>query len=421
MTRESKVAIVIRQHAEDAAVLRNARTHLVRAPHVKLHQLARLDERLAGHLDGLAVAGEHGARIAAAALEAPGRAEVFVAAVCAIEGRDPVGLERLFALAQAMPELRPGLVSAFGWVPGASLQGITRALLYSRGALPREVGLVACALHGVDAGVALDAALRDDDPGLRSRALRLVARRGDVDRLPACMAAMVDADEACAREAAHAAALLGQRGHPVVAALERLVLAPGPGQWRALSLLLKVLDPAEARTVLTALARDATMARPLIRGIGMAGDAGFLPWLLRQMNDPALARIAGEAFSLITGLDLALLDLERDAPAGVAFGPNDDPDDDDTSMDEDAGLPWPDPDRLEAWLQREGQHLVSGVRWFMGAPVSPGHCLHVLRHGFQRQRSAAAVHLSLLAPGTPLFDTAAPAGRQQRRLAAMGG
>lgn len=162
------------------------------------------------------------------------------------------------------------------------------------------------------------------------------------------------------------------------------------------------------------------MARPLIRGIGVAGDAGFLTWLLRQMDDPALARIAGEAFSLITGLDLALLDLERDAAAGAAFGPNDDPDDDDTSMDEDAGLPWPDPARLEAWLQREGQHLVGGVRWFMGAPASSGRCLHVLRHGFQRQRSAAAVHLSLLAPGTPLFDTAAPAGRQQRRLAAMG-
>ncbi|PZQ74065.1 MAG: hypothetical protein DI563_13270 [Variovorax paradoxus] len=414
------VPVIVAQHAEDAVVLRNTRSHLLRAPHVKLHQLLRLDERLAGHLDGLAVAREAGARVAAQALERAGSAEVFVVAVGSIEGRDPVGLERLFALAQEMPETRPGLFSAFGWVPAAKLKGVSQALLASSGVLQREVGLAACAMHGVDPQAALDAALADEHAVLRARALHVAACLGDSSRLPACVAALQDPEAGCATKAAHAAVLLGHRGQPL-AALERLALAPGPGQWRALSLLLKVLDPAEARTVLTALARDATMARPLIRGIGMAGDAGFLPWLLRQMNDPALARIAGEAFSLITGLDLALLDLERDAPAGVAFGPNDDPDDDDTSMDEDAGLPWPDPDRLEAWLQREGQHLVSGVRWFMGAPVSPGHCLHVLRHGFQRQRSAAAVHLSLLAPGTPLFDTAAPAGRQQRRLAAMGG
>lgn len=413
------VSLVIAQHLGDAVILRNTRSFLVRAPHVKLVQLARLDDRLAGHLDGLAVAGEHGARIATESLEAAGAAEVFVAAACAIEARDPAGLERLLALAQALPELRPGLVSAFGWVPATSLLGITRALLDSAGALQRAIGLSACAMHGVDPGHALDAALTDEHPALRAHALRLTARLGDEARLPACEAAIVDADGSCASEAAHAAVTLGHRGQ-ALAVLERLALASGPGQWRALSLLLKVLAPAEARTVLATLAREATMARLLIRGIGVAGDAGFLPWLLRQMDDPVLARIAGEAFSLITGLDLALLDLERDAPAGVAFGPNDDPDDDDTSMDEDAGLPWPDPDRLEAWLQREGQHLVGGVRWFMGAPVSPGHCLHVLRHGFQRQRSAAAVHLSLLAPGTPLFDTAAPAGRQQRRLAAMG-
>ena len=40
----------------------------------------------------------------------------------------------------------------------------------------------------------------------------------------------------------------------------------------------------------------------------------------------------------------------------------------------------------------------------------------MLREGFQRQRSAAALYLCLLQPGTPLFNTAAPAWRQQRLL-----
>jgi hypothetical protein len=55
----------------------------------------------------------------------------------------------------------------------------------------------------------------------------------------------------------------------------------------------------------------------------------------------------------------------------------------------------------------------------MGAPVTREHCIDVLKHGYQRQRILAAHYLCLLNPGTPLFNTSAPAWRQQRRLAQM--
>jgi len=57
------------------------------------------------------------------------------------------------------------------------------------------------------------------------------------------------------------------------------------------------------------------------------------------------------------------------------------------------------------------------VRHFMGEPPTTAHGLSVLRTGFQRQRAAAAEYLCLLNPGTPLFNVAAPARRQQRVLA----
>jgi hypothetical protein len=43
----------------------------------------------------------------------------------------------------------------------------------------------------------------------------------------------------------------------------------------------------------------------------------------------------------------------------------------------------------------------------------------VLKTGHQRQRILAAHYLCLLNPGTPLFNTSAPAWRQQRLLAQM--
>ena len=59
---------VIEQHAEDAAALAELRRRHVAAPHIKLQHLARVDERLAAHLDGLLVAGEAGWKHCEAAL-----------------------------------------------------------------------------------------------------------------------------------------------------------------------------------------------------------------------------------------------------------------------------------------------------------------------------------------------------------------
>jgi hypothetical protein len=55
----------------------------------------------------------------------------------------------------------------------------------------------------------------------------------------------------------------------------------------------------------------------------------------------------------------------------------------------------------------------------MGAPVTREHCVHVLKTGYQRQRILAAHYLCLLEPGTPLFNTSAPAWRQQKLLARL--
>jgi hypothetical protein len=55
----------------------------------------------------------------------------------------------------------------------------------------------------------------------------------------------------------------------------------------------------------------------------------------------------------------------------------------------------------------------------MGSAPAREHCLQVLKEGYQRQRMAAAEYLCLIAPGTSLFNTRAPAWRQQRWLAKM--
>ena len=70
-------------------------------------------------------------------------------------------------------------------------------------------------------------------------------------------------------------------------------------------------------------------------------------------------------------------------------------------------------------LMPNGQRFQPRVRYFMGAAPARAHCLQVLKEGYQRQRMAAAEYLCLIAPGTSLFNTRAPAWRQQRWLAKM--
>lgn len=411
--------IVVSQHLEDAASLRAVREVLVSAPHVKLLHLARIDERLAAHLDGLTVAGADAATLARASLATPGLGQIFTCAVLAIERRDAAQIERLLTLTQAVPEASRALASAFGWVSPAQLRGLTSPLLRSASPMARRLGLASCALQGVDAGGALGEALSADEPALRRRVFRAAAQLGRVDLLASCLAALHDPTPGMALAAASAALLLGDRG-AAVDVLCALARTPGADQPVALTRVAKVLVPEAAQALLKPLAQQPRLARTLIRGVATAGDPFYVPWLLKQMADPKLTRLAGEAFSMITGLDLAYVDLDRKPPEGAVFGPNDDPADADVAMDEDESLPWPDVDKISAWWQAHGARFVPGTRYFVGEPPSVPHCVHVLRTGFQRQRIAAAEYLCLLQPGTPLFNVAAPTWRQERQLAQMG-
>jgi uncharacterized protein (TIGR02270 family) len=113
------------------------------------------------------------------------------------------------------------------------------------------------------------------------------------------------------------------------------------------------------------------------------------------------------------------VDLERMPPENFESGPIDDPDDPNVDMGPDDGLPWPDADRIKDWWAKNSSRFQLGTRYFMGQPVTREHCIEVLKNGYQRQRILAAHYLCLIDPGTPLFNTSAPAWRQQKLLASM--
>jgi hypothetical protein len=415
------IPAVVQQHAEESAVLRHIRSVLVRAPHVRLRHLRRLDDRIAAHLDGLAVAGAYGTALCRAALERAGAGEVFALAVRLIDERDDRGLDRLAALAATLPDARRGLLSALGWVSAAQLRGLVQPLLASGDAQRRALAIAACRLHRADPGDALAHALDDADAGLRAAAWRAAGELGRADLLERARDALSDRGAATAFEGRRVRLPAGRsprRAGRVRIDGARRRSAEGSGR-----------RVAAAGGGLPAGARF----RALARQGGAAGARAPAPRDrgLRPAGRRALRALAGRAdggrhagthrrriLHAAHGRRPGRAGPGAQAARTVPGGPSDDPADDDVALDADESLPWPDRARVERWWRQHADGMPLDRRSFMGQAPAPEPAAQVLREGTQRQRFVAARHLCLLVPGTRLFPVCAPSWRQQRLLAA---
>ncbi len=427
--------IVVQQHAEEAALLRHSRSTLVRAPHVGLLMLGRHDERIEAHLDGLHVAGERGKALLQQALQDDaGTGSIFATAVLALRQGDEAWLTELLRLPPT--DHHRGLRSALGWVTADTLQGVVRKMLAAPAAAQRALAIDACRMHRVDPGPVLTAALTDPDAALRATALRAAGALARSDLLGAVRAAIADSEPTVIFEAACAACRLGERQASLkvlqAAAPHAQANAPAGPEAAFAGPALALLMAASPAGATQELARDfsaraqaqPTLAeqRRLVQALALLGDTRHVPWLLERMKPGPLARLAGEAFSWITGIDLAAAGLEQltpgadvdaDAPGG---GPTEEADDEALALDPDQDLPWPDTERVQRYWQ---QHPQTGQRQFMGHAQDDVNALwRVLQQGNQRQRRHAALLLALALPQHHLLPVAAPAWRQRRWLKA---
>lgn len=408
---------ILQQHAEEAAFLWILRRAAVSAPHYRLKDLIKLDNRVEAHLDGLRIGGEDGWRFCLDGLRFGDPGEVFAAAVLALESRDQTRLDPVLQTARSAERSISGLISAFGWVAPGKLAGIVKGLLNSGSSFDRRVGIAACAVHRVDPGSVLTSAVGDEDQPieLRCRALRAAGELRRRDLLHSIRAYLSHDDRTVRFWAAWSSAMLGDRGDSLDC-LKALVLAGGTERFDALQVLLRSMAPNEAKDWLRGLAQYPDRRREVIFGVGVLGDPYYLPWLIQQMSSAEISRIAGESFSLITGVDIAYDDLDGDKPEGFSSGPTELPEDDNVAMDEDEDLPWPDPGKITAWWERNGRSLTPGIRHLCGQPISQTQATAVLTDGYQRQRCAAALELANIDRDSPLFETRAPGWDQRHRL-----
>ena len=206
--------------------------------------------------------------------------------------------------------------------------------------------------------------------------------------------------------------LLGDR--PALDTLAGFVLSQSRFTLSAMQIALRLADTMTARNWLKAQSQVPEQRRQMLIGTGITGEPGYVPMLIKRMSDPEFARIAGHAFSMVTGVNLEEQGLDTEKPEGFEAGPNDDPEDENVDMDMDENLPWPDADLVTRWWKQNGSAFNLGTRYLAGSPVSPESCLQVLESANQDVRLAASLELALDSAGAAFINVKAPGYKQLR-------
>ncbi len=411
---------IIAEFADEASFLWHLRTKAAVAPHLMLDDLVILDGRIEANLDGLRVAGEAGWETCERFLGSELPEDYFALSVLAFEKGDQTRIQAVLDAADKDIDKARVLISALGWIPFEGAETCINHCLVSESPFRRYIGIAASAVHRHDPGRHLDKSVQDTSTLLIARGLRAYGELGlEIRNSKAALRVdLADEDDSIRFSAAWSATLSGDA--EAVEVLKSFVVPDSPYREMALNTLLRRMKQPSALSFQDHLKLSHDTLRLAVMGAGIIGDPVLVPWLLEQMKTPELARIAGEAFTMITGADINREELRGMRPEAFAAGPNDDPNDCNVAMDADEYLPWPDPELISKWWDKNEGRSVSATRHLIGHPISAEHLRHVLINGRQRQRAAAALELAILEPGRPLFEVRAPGSRQLQELRLKG-
>ena len=402
-------AEIFEQFADNASFLWVLRSVAVEQPHYSKDDIKELEQRIDAQLDGLMTSIEQSWSACLEALEIQEPGETFTAAVLAFRSHDVKKIQAAIEAGLVNEETEKGLISALGWLPDKLIQNWVDKFLSSKDLEHKYLALAACSVRRNNPGEALVRILDREDcrqhEKLYCRALRLIGEIRRQDLMPYLNAAMDSEQADICFWSNWSGILLGNRS--AVENLKPYVFTENRHQQKAINLVFRVLPIEQSRQWIAELGKDSNQSRAVVKATGVLGDPHAINWLISKMEIPADSRLAAESFTNITGIDLEQNDLVNPNPETMTQHPNDDPDDDDVSLDEDENLPWPEVKKVRKIWINHGRNFIAGQRYFMGREVTPELLNNKISTANQRQRHAAALELALIDSSMPLQNTRA--------------
>ncbi|MDQ1829718.1 hypothetical protein [Massilia scottii] len=402
--------IILRQHATDVATNWWRRTLQVGTPHTRFHEIFDIDISVDAHLDGLREGGSTAIEIAWIAYEkavvnrchdVAADAFVFLAAAF-LDNDSGVMIEALNRMT-GKPGFAEAIDGIFSWFDSRAAMDLAAEKIVNGDAACRTAALKHWHLHQWRADEKVNASLFSSMAIPDVATLDAMGRTGQPSLAGLALKALHAASpkEPEFFYAARSAILLGNRT-AAVTALQECLLRPGAVQVDAVKFLCAALPLSELQQQLLQLEKYTEYEGLLIQAAGWSGDATYIPWLIAKAADANCANLAGEAFRLITGLDLEASQMSQ--AHGIAGSIS--------------GRKYftPDSDKLGDWWRVNQHRYEHGARLLLGRPISDTWLLQILSVGEQADRELAALHLALLRRGMPHFPTAANAAIQFRQF-----
>lgn len=397
---------VYEQFFETASFLWILRAIALNQPHYYLADVLELEQRIDAQIEGLMISVEDAWKICQQGLTLKEAGEVFTATLIAFKSHDAVKIQKVIEAGLETNETFKGLVSALAWLPEKFIHVWIKKFLNSKDLHHKHLALAVCSLRQENPGEQLTRIFERKDckqnTALYSQALQLAGDLKRQDLIPFLNEATESDDKDIKFWSNYASIQLGN--HTVLSNLEPYVFHPGPHQAAAINLVFKMLPVGQARQWISRLGKDSTQNRMVIKATGVLGDPHAVNWLIKKMHDPVLAKLAAEAFTLITGLDLRKHKLIVQVTPDIVMQPNDNTSDQNTALDDDENLPYPDAEKIASIWMSHGQNFVAGQRYFLGKAITADWLKHNRKTASQRQRHLANLELMLLGD-TPLFNT----------------
>ncbi len=389
---------MIEQNASEAAFLWILRSQAVSSSLYYSIDIRELDERIEANLDGLFVVGELGwqACVDQLVYEEPG--EIFTAAVVALRSRNAVRIKMVCELSLTSPKMTKGLISAFGWIEAEISKFWVQRFFAFSDSKYRTLGLAICSVRREDPGEYLLNIIQDPNiakfPAMYARALRLIGELKRRDLVPALNTAMVADDFNVRFWASWSAVLMGNQA--AVINLKPYLMEESELSNKNIQLVFSLLPINEGRKWIDELIAKSESKRLVIKSIGVLGDPHAIPWLIQQMDNLKLARIAAWAFTQITGIELETSNLTIEQQDDVEIETMEDAEDENVAMDEDEDLPWPDTQKISKLWRVHSQLLQSGKRYFHGQEVTKQVLANIFVGANQQQKELVALQIAML-------------------------
>jgi uncharacterized protein (TIGR02270 family) len=414
------VSDIHEEHLDEAAFLHAQWERSLLSPVLTLADVARtIEPRLFAHLDGLVLGGAPVAEGLLIPMLADGDPDqCFAAAWSLFHAEDADRSEPVFAALAGDDEALAGAVeraialaaSDEALAPLGKLFGADDP--QQRAAAVRIAGARDVLRAELDR--ALPRLVSDPEPAVRAAVLRTAARglagaafRGDIVRA-------LRSDDAQLRGAAVEAGLLGGVREAWNACRD-VVTSRGPGAETALLALGVAGSEADQGLVLSA-AQTPALGRAATRALGYVGTVDAAELCLGLMRKQPLAKLAGEAFVAITGLD-----MRGEALYLIVEG---DPIDDDEPGEEAAAIDpaeeallLPNAHAIADWWAGARAAFPRGVRYRGGRPLEPASLADALETSPMRQRPGLCFEIALRTDPSLSIDARSWTHRQRADVA----